>query len=270
MALVPGPGHSKADRSLSLRLVGERVIWHSFANDTARAVFDHLGIDGAKEASPQERREAARQREAEERRRQAANAAFCAAVWGETLLSEGTIVAAYLAARGLSGAIPHTLRFHAAAPTNYQRSVTTPAMVALVHAPNGQPVGLHVTALKADGSAKAWGDKSRRMFGSMRGAAVRLGPISEAGELAVGEGIESCLSFSTLKGVPAWAALSTSGLQQFGPPASLTRLYVAADADDAGMSAARELAERASRLCEVVVTPPAAGDWNDALMEGAR
>ena len=41
-ASVPGPGHSTADRSVSLVLEGERVLIHSFAGDDWRRVRDEL------------------------------------------------------------------------------------------------------------------------------------------------------------------------------------------------------------------------------------
>ncbi|MBP9756546.1 MAG: toprim domain-containing protein, partial [Phenylobacterium sp.] len=106
----------------------------------------------------------------------------------------------------------------------------------------------------------------RRMYGEMAGAVVQLAPLPDGGELAICEGIETALSYRDLTGTPTWAGLSTSGLRRFVPPPGLKRLVIAADGDDAGIEAARDLAERASRRCDVVVIPaPAGTDWNDAL-----
>jgi putative DNA primase/helicase len=266
-ALVPGPLHSRADRSLSLFLSGSRVVWHSFAEDPARAVFDHLGIERAAPATPAQRHKAAREHQEAERKRAAEAMRFCAAVWAETQPADGSLVACYLAeARGLPGVIPATLRFHPAAPLTYARTQRAPAMVGLVSGVDGRSVGLHVTALKPDGSDKAWPDhRSRRMFGSVKGGSIRLADVGDGRELAVGEGIESSLSYATLTGVPTWAALSTSGLRAFFAPGGLKRLIVAADNDQAGLDAARALGERASARCEVVIAPSAAPDWNDQL-----
>lgn len=125
---------------------------------------------------------------------------------------------------------------------------------------------MHVTFIDERG-AKAFGARSRLMFGRCAGGAVRLHE-PRGGILAVGEGIETSLAFSALKGVPAWAALSTSGLRSFTPPAGITRLLIAADNDDggAGMDAARALAERARRGCDVEIRPaPAGQDWADVV-----
>lgn len=50
-ASVPGPGHSRTDRSVSLALEGDRVLIHSFAGDDGRRVRDELQrrrlIDGS-------------------------------------------------------------------------------------------------------------------------------------------------------------------------------------------------------------------------------
>jgi hypothetical protein len=48
----PGPGHSRQDRSLSVRVTDYgRLVWHSFAGDPPDIVRAHLGIDGQQQAS---------------------------------------------------------------------------------------------------------------------------------------------------------------------------------------------------------------------------
>ncbi|WP_309603985.1 toprim domain-containing protein [Phenylobacterium sp.] len=254
------------DRSLSLRLIGSALLWHSFAGDSARDVCRHLGVERATQATPAELKRTAQERRAAERAHLAVVTEFCRKVWAETHAADGSPVERYLReARGLPCSIPTALRFHEAAPMNYERSARSPAMVAIVTGPRGNAVGLHITALKPDGSDKAFAHRSRRMFGPVKGGAVQLSEIGDTRELAVGEGIESALSFATLNAVPTWAALSTSGLRSFDPPAGLARLLVAADNDAAGVGAARALAERAARRCEVVILAAPAGDWNDEL-----
>ena len=76
------------------------------------------------------------------------------------------------------------------------------------------------------------------MLGPTRGGAVRL---SEPGEtLAIGEGLESCLSAMHATGIPTWAALSTSGLKTLSLPADVRDVIVLADGDDAGECAAHK------------------------------
>jgi putative DNA primase/helicase len=138
-------------------------------------------------------------------------------------------------------------------------------MVAIAQDSDGRPRGLHCTYIASDGS-KAFGDRSRLMFGRLSGCAVRLCPAPINGVLAVAEGIENAGSYSTLRGVPCWSALSTSGLIGFVLPGGVRRLIIAADGDDAGKAAAQSLAERASRSCAVIIDPaPDGRDWNDVL-----
>lgn len=274
-ATVPAPGHSRKDRGLSLRMVGQRVVWWAFNSGELRdaEVRAYLGLEAGavREETPPERRE---RREAE-RRERARKLAFCASLWRETEPAEGSPVARYLRSRSLAEAIPSALRFHPSAPLGYPwnatdgKPTTHPAMVAIATGPDGRSAaGLHVTALLPDGSGKAPLRNARRMFGDMAGAVVQLAPLPCSGALAVAEGIETALAYRDLHGLPCWAALSTSGLRRFVPPRGVSRLVVAADSDDGGegLEAARACAERAASRCDATVHPATAGeDWNDTL-----
>lgn len=273
-ASVPGPGHSPRDRSLSLKLSEDgRLLWCSHANDPAEAVWRYLGLPRDAGAH-MDKREADRMRLERQRQAKAESArklAFCEKVWKATQDAEGSPVQSYLRNRGITGPVPKALRYHPAAPMDYEARTTQPAMVAIVTGPDGkQACGLHVTAILPDGSGKAPLANARRMFGDVAGGVVQLAPLPNGGELAIAEGIETALSYRDLTGTPAWAGLSTSGLARFTPPLGLKRLVIAADGDQAGLKAANDLAERASRRCECVVMPaPDGTDWNDA-MKGAR
>ncbi len=104
--------------------------------------------------------------------------------------------------------------------------------------------GLHLTQLKPDGSGKAEVAKAKLMFGSVRGAAIRLskGPTGlsptkaaaagKRGPLAVGEGIETCLTVAAARGdYRVWAAgsLSLMGLLDWPPCASAVVLLAEND-----------------------------------------
>lgn len=280
-AVIPGPGHSRKDRSLSLALTRDeppRVLWESFANDDPKAVWAYLaslGLANTRQARPLNPRELQRQRAARratEMAERERKLRFCADVWRGTVEAKGSPVEAYLKARGITLPIPPAIRFHPAAPLAYPTEerpnpTTRPAMVAIATAEDGKSAaGLHVTALRPDGSGKASLDNPRRMFGDLLGAVVQLAPFPESGELAIAEGIETALSYRQMTGTPTWAGLSTAGLRRFETPRGLSRLVIAADGDAAGMEAARDLAERASRRCEALIMPaPAGTDWNDAL-----
>lgn len=256
-----------------------RVLWWSHAGDDARDVWRHLGLDSTqgRALSAKEAEKARAARKVAERAETARKMAYCREIWGGTVPADGTPVAAYLKSRGLFGAIPQTIRFHPAAPVAYPTQdrpapPTFPSMVAIATSPDGaSAAGLHVTALLPDGSGKAALRQPRRMFGELAGAVVQLSPIPESGELAVAEGLETALSYRALAGTPTWATLSTSLMRRFEPPPGVKRLVIAADGDPAGLEAARELAERASRRCEcVVMAAPEGTDWNDCLRGTAQ
>lgn len=280
-ARVPGPGHSKRDRSLSLRLsAGGRVIFHDFTGKhSVREVRAHLGLSFGENYQPTaaETRAAKRLRDAEAAALLAEKNAFCEALWSETLDPHETVVADYLRSRALVShrrpmACPD-VRFSPAAPRavpwNRMKDDPPPppphpAMVCLARDHLRRPRGLHVTFIDRFGR-KAFGSRSRIMVGPMAGASLQLAPISEDGTLAVGEGMETARGFTLLRGVPTWATFSTSGLRSFVVPRGVRRLIIAADNDSngAGVAAAEHLAERARNVCDVEIEQPDAigDDW---------
>jgi putative DNA primase/helicase len=282
-ATIPGPNHSRKDRSLSLRVVedenGSRVIWHSFAQNTADEVRRYLGIPvrEGREATQEERGRWKQQREAEERRQRAEDQALCASIWAGSRPIEGTLAESYLWSRGLLLEDCPDIRFHPAAPRAKPRRPDDtrplpqphPAMVAVVRDRDGASMSLHLTYLALDGKGKAFGRKSRLMFGPMRGGTVHLsrpGPT-----LALGEGIETCLGYRARTGLPVWAALTTSQYATFQAPRGVRRLIIAADGDKGGLSAATALGERLQRTCDIEIDPaPDGKDWADVhLAESA-
>jgi phage/plasmid primase-like uncharacterized protein len=241
-------------------------VFHSFCGDDYRAVKDYLGLDaseGDRPVDPALRRKMERARRIEAEAINAERLSFCETVWRETTPATGTAAETYLRGRGIVGPIPNVIRFHPAAPLDYQSKMRAPAMVAIVQDKAGAACGLHTTAITADGTDKA-GHNARRMFGAVKGGAVRLAPYTDA--LAVAEGIETALSFSAMTGAATWACLSTSGLFSFEIPPGVDQLTIAADGDEAGLKAATGLADRARRQCDVIKSPaPAGADWNDCL-----
>lgn len=190
-------------------------------------------------------------------------------IWDQSVPIANTVAERYLSARGITCCpLPPTLRFNSGCwhgPT----STRHPALVALIE--GGEGFAVHRTFLRPDGTGKAdLRGGNKMMLGKARGGAVRL---TEAdGPLVIAEGIETALSLASgLLRAPAtvWAALSTSGMRALNlpPPARLT---IASDGDDAGRSAAHDLAARAAALGWAVnmLPAPAGSDWNDVLTEG--
>lgn len=184
--------------------------------------------------------------------------------WYEARPIMGTPAETYLRQRGITCALPDTLRFHGNCWHASGRRFG--AMVALVEGSDG--FGIHRTYLRRDGAGKAEVTPQKAMLGRVNGGAVRLSAGGR--KLVVAEGIETALSL--LSGImpgPAtvWAALSTSGMRALRLPNRPSRLTVAADGEDAGREAATALATRAwyAGWETLIAHPPAGRDWNDVL-----
>jgi putative DNA primase/helicase len=174
----------------------------------------------------------------------------------------GKLVHRYLFGRGIDpGDVPDIREAFAACE-----------MRALIRDANGIGCQVHRTRLTLEGR-KAEGNCRLFMPGPIpEGSAVRLMPHGET--LGIAEGIETALSASILFSVPCWAALNTSLLKKWRPPADVKHVIVFGDADTnyAGQAAAYELARQLSDKREVSVKMPqkAGADWNDILSERAR
>lgn len=170
----------------------------------------------------------------------------------------------YLRRRGITCALPATLRYHPAAWHMSGRRL--PALVARVEGSDG--FGVHRTYLRQDGNGKADVEPKKAMLGQVKGGAVRL--ARARGPLVVAEGIETALSLACgILSHPTmiWAALSTAGLAGLVLPSTPSSLTIATDGDDAGRKAGSALAERATALGWKVSFLPAPDgqDWNDVL-----
>ena len=143
-----------------------------------------------------------------------------------------------------------------------------PAIVALVSdVVTDEPIGIHRTALSADGSKIG-----RKALGLKGGGAIKLSPLMGAGsELLIGEGIETTLSASILGfGSPAWSVIDAGEMSRFPALPGISRLTIAVDHDvkGAGQKAAAETRARweAAGLRVRTVMPLEPGhDLNDIL-----
>lgn len=193
----------------------------------------------------------------------------------DTQRGAGTIVARYLASRGIVlDRWPASLRFNPRCPRPKDKAgnfvAPQPAMVGLVEHVERGPVAVHCTYLRQDGAGRADVEKPKAIFGPVAGGAVRFG-APRAGEwLAVGEGIETSLSIAVACSMPAWAALSAGGIKNLLLPAEATHVVICADHDASGTgeraahdAAARGLVE--GRRVRVAVPPEPGADFNDVL-----
>lgn len=269
-AAIPAPGHSAADRSVSLRLSDGRLLVHSFGGADWREVLDVLRAggwidlnnrlrDGHGSASPDVQPEPTRH----ERRRAAASLWRAAGPLGTE-----TPAARYCRLRAIDpGDADGALRSHAAAPLSIyrDRGPRLPALIAGVAGPNGGLTAAEVTYLDARGRPSRRAHPVRKIVGIIPpGSAVRLS--GSAGEMLVAEGVFSTLSAARRFGLPGWALLSTSNLRRWSAPEGVRRVLIAGDRGADGERSASALRARlrhAGLAAEVVLPPAGAGDWND-------
>jgi putative DNA primase/helicase len=190
-------------------------------------------------------------------------------IWAEAIGLKGTLGEVYLAARGLPGEASTALRYHPAL-RHPNATGTFPALVALIRSTTtGEPVAVHRTYLRPDGSGKANVDPAKATKGPMAGGAIMLHDQVGGAPLVIGEGIESSLSAGRLLSATAWAGIAAGNLKSIIPPGGPSEIVLAADPDPVGQREAWAAADRWSSLVRRVrvATPDdPTGDFNDVLL----
>jgi hypothetical protein len=271
--LFSPPGHSRQDRSASLRFdpkaPGGFVI-HSFAGDDPLPIRDYvkerLGL-----ASGRQARIATSPAVPSSTPDDTERTAQAFAIWGQSRDPRGTLVDVYLNRRGLNlpdEAACEAIRFHPACPFAGER---TPAMVCLVRdVVTNEPKAVHRTALTRDGHKAKINGKDRLALGPIAGGAIKLTPDEVVTLcLGIGEGIESALSLRNLPEFgcsPVWSLISAGGVETFPVLSGIESLWLAVDHDETGIRAARSTAQRwqGSGAEALLITPSAPrADLND-------
>ena len=187
----------------------------------------------------------------------------------------------WLAARvGLQGGYPEDLRFVSRmrySDPRADRSSEHPGMIAMVRQSDGTPVTLHRTYLAPSGRKADVSEPRKLMAGKTpKGVSIQLAQPGSI--LGVAEGIETALAAAAIFGVPVWAAINSSMLEAWQPPAGVSEVIVFGDHDPkfGGQAAAFALAHRLACDDRLGVTarvemPARAGDdWNDVLLNDLR
>jgi putative DNA primase/helicase len=257
------PAHDDQEPSLSVR-DGERApLLTCHAGCDRHTIVDELRRSGLWVSEPPQ----GRSKPVKPRRSEAETRRYALAIWRSCRPIAGTPAERYLRGRGIRE-IPPSLRYHPRLK-HLETGLMLAAMVAPVQAPDRTIVAVHRTFLTADGSAKAPVSKPRKMLGRCAGGAVRL--AAAGAEMAIGEGIETCLAYQQITSVSTWAALSTSGMRSvILPPLPLAAtVHILVDVDEGGERAAQIAADRLFREGRLVkLERPIAGkDCNDALRE---
>lgn len=277
-ASIPAPGHSAADRSVSLLVSDGRVIIHSFGEASWQAVRDELQRHGLIDEHGAPTNTGTAQHTAQANcPTQIERVARARAVWEEGFsVRPATPAWRYIRRRAIATApigLP-CLRSHPRVPLSAYRgsSATRPALLAAISDPTGALAGVEITYLTPGGSRANDMRLSRKAIGSIpAGSAVRLSSVAQS--MVVGEGVFTTLSAMEHFGLPGWALLSTSNMRHWTPPEGVNLVLVAADRGIGGEAAAealrRHLEER--DVAAVVKLPPDPfGDWNEAAQASRR
>ena len=237
--LCPGPGHSAQDRSLRVSFDGDRLRVHSFADDDWRVCLDYvqlrLGVHGLDTSKFEKMLDVQRVVTDREKTMRAW------AIWNEAVPIDGTPAELHLILRGLGDVRSAALRWHPACPYGPGGARRGCMVAAISNIITNQFQAMQRTPLATDGERV--GD--RMILGPSKGGAIKL--TGEAmPQLAIGEGVETALSFSKIPGmagVPIWSTVDANGMTSFPVLPDVRTLWVIADHDKAGKRAADHVSE---------------------------
>lgn len=256
------PAHDDRTPSLSVRVGDRSLLFKCFAGCTGLEVL--RAIRRLDLEVPVDKEAVARPPSPGD----SANLERALAIWGETGRAEQTVVATYLASRGIFH-LPAALRFHPRTPQGKKHCVSfRPAMIAAVRDDAG------ITAIQ-----RCFFDrvgpwlatdlpKAKLTLGRPLTGAVRLYRPTQW--LGLAEGIETAMSAAILLDIPVWATLGNERLARVAIPDFVDQLVLLPDNDQGGRLAerlGREVYARPGRSIRTVWPWRGLNDWNDVLLE---
>jgi putative DNA primase/helicase len=268
---APGPGHSRTDRSLSIKLdsraPGGFVVFSHAGDDPIACrdyVRDRLGL-GRWERSEGNRAPRFKAADSGPDPDQEKRKAWALQIWSQSVNPMGTLVERYLRDhRGLelNGDIAGSaIRFHAGLKFGETNS---PGMVCLFRdIVTDQPCGIHRTFLDRKTGQKI----DRRMLGIARNAAIKLDAHATiATKLMIGEGVETVLSGRMADLGPAWALGSSGAVGSFPVVKGLQEITLLEENDP---TSRRDIEICKRRYLKAgkpvnVITPNIGNDLNDS------
>jgi putative DNA primase/helicase len=291
-ALVPGPGHSHRDRSISICIepnAPDGFVVHSFAGDDPLVCKDYirarLGLPSWQPGDDQDRRidptrvrafdRSAISRDAQKRPHDdddLLRIKYATKIWNEAQNPHGTLAQFYLNTHRklqledeLAGDV---LRFDPRCPWRKTSDKVdyVPALVAAFRSiDNGTITAIHRIALNPDGTKI-----ERHMLGVVHRAAIMLDPIGA--DLAIGEGIETCMAARQLGIKPTWALGSTGSIAGFPLLDGVNRLTILGETGTASQDAIRFCIQRWRKAGKRVrlAMPSVGSDLNDELMAATK
>jgi hypothetical protein len=202
------------------------------------------------------------------------NISLALRMWSERLALNDSPAWSYLHNRGVSvGKDIEDLAFHPRCPLG---NSTAPAMLALLRdACTLEPVGVHRTFIRLDGSGKAGGlSKPKMTLGRAKNAIIALTPSKDVTlGLGIAEGIENALTILSQGWAPIWACRSAGGIGCLPVLGGIEELTIFGDRDPAGLDGARDCAIRwtdTGKAVTVHLPHSGAGDWNDVHLRGLQ
>jgi hypothetical protein len=270
-ASIPAPGHSPADRSVSLLLRDDRVVVHTFGDGDWREVLDDLRARGliddrnaptalAVALSPRSSPPAATDVE----RRDAARR-----FWDGGRAVPDTLSERHCRLRRIRRALPgpDVARHCSATPVSaYAESKhQRPALLVAICDGDGAFTAVEVTYLKANGQ-RAGGMRLPRKTIGLLPANTSIRIDTAAAEMVVGEGFFTTLSATERFQLPGWALMSTRNLRTWIPPEGVRSVLIAGDRGTDGEASAALLAARLREhgvRARVAFPAKPHGDWND-------
>jgi len=285
-ANIPAPGHSRRDRSVSLRYDNGRVIVHPFSTTPWFEVLDWLRDNGLIDAlnRPTDGLGGAELRRGGSNDVPAlsdlARRAVAIGLWDSGRLIAGTPAALHFSHRAypLDQALPDAdvVRYRHDMPLRpYQGDGPgrrLPAMMVAVRDGEGQITAIEITYLTQGGHKAPDLRLPRKTIGLVPpNSAVRLDP--HAPIMLVAEGVFTALSARFIFHRPVWALQSVRNLQTWIAPDGVRDVLIARDQGRPGQKAALILATRlrAQGVAVRVLGPPAPhGDWNDYALAQTR
>jgi putative DNA primase/helicase len=268
---VPGPGHSKADRSLSIKINARApggFVVYSHAGDDPIECRDHvreqLGLDPWAVSPRRDRRTPFAVSDAGPDPTKERNKQFALRIWQQCVNPLDTIVEFYLQEhRDLqlpADVAGDVIRFHGSLYVDPQTRL--PGMVCLLrNIETNQPCGIHRTYLDQHTGQKI----DRKMFGVAKGAAVKFDPASTH-ILTIGEGIETVLSARAAGYAPAWALGSSGAVKNFPVLKRPAELTILEENDPTSREDVKVCAKRYldARKPVNIITSHVGNDFNDA------
>jgi hypothetical protein len=267
---VPGPGHSRNDRSLTITISSRHpagFVVCSHAGDDAMACRDYvrasLGLGDWHKSETPWRSSITPIVDPDPARDKMKQIAL--RTWAQSVNPIGTMVEFYLRAhRGLElekDIASSVVRFHGS--LYFDANTRLPGMVCLLRdIATDEPCGIHRTFLDRRSAEKL----GRKMLGASKGAAIKFDAHQTISTtLTIGEGVETALSARCAGFRPTWALGSSGAVKAFPALQQLSELTILEENDPTSRRDVKACADRygAAGKPVNVITSNVGNDFND-------